>query len=120
MNRSFFNMTQGIFGGDGATATAAGGIEARRSATPKTETIISGGRSGGCARSTRSKLEAKLFEKVVTMTYAIHPMALRMSHAMQREYCLLLDYFTGTSCMFADPLPPRSPLHRLHCFLMRR
>jgi len=60
MNRSFFNMTQGIFGGDGATATAAGGIEARRSATPRRRWSYRGGRSDGCARSTRSKFVAKL------------------------------------------------------------
>lgn len=35
MHRSFFNMIQGVFGGDAAAATATGGAEARHSATPR-------------------------------------------------------------------------------------
>jgi NAD(P) transhydrogenase subunit beta len=90
MNRSFFNVILGGFGGD-ATAAVAGGQEQRhvKSGSPddaaflmgnaETVIIIPGyGLAVARAQHALKELTDKLIEKGVTVKYAIHPVAGRM------------------------------------------
>jgi H+-translocating NAD(P) transhydrogenase subunit beta len=90
MNRSFFNVILGGFGGDAAAAT--GGAQAQRSVksgsaddaafilgNAETVVIVPGyGLAVARAQHAVKELAAKLTEKGVTVKYAIHPVAGRM------------------------------------------
>jgi len=90
MNRSFFNVILGGFGGDATTAAAGGG--AQRSVksgsaddaafimgNAETVVIVPGyGLAVARAQHAVKELAAKLTEKGVTVKYAIHPVAGRM------------------------------------------
>ena len=90
MNRSFFNVILGGFGGD--TATAAAGAQVQRSVktgsaddvafvlgNAETVVIVPGyGLAVGRAQHAVKELVAKLTEKGITVKYAIHPVAGRM------------------------------------------
>ncbi len=91
MNRSFFNVILGGFGGDAAAATA-GGAQAQRAvksgsaddasflmSNADTVIIVPGyGLAVARAQHALKELAAKLTEKGVTVKYAIHPVAGRM------------------------------------------
>jgi NAD(P) transhydrogenase subunit beta len=91
MNRSFFNVILGGFGGD-ASAGAAGGAQAQRSVksgsaddaaflmTNADTVIIVPGYGLAVARAQHAlkELTQKLIERGVTVKYAIHPVAGRM------------------------------------------
>jgi H+-translocating NAD(P) transhydrogenase subunit beta len=90
MNRSFFNVILGGFGGE-ATATAAGGAVQRAVKTgsaddaafvlgnAETVVIVPGyGLAVARAQHAVKELAAKLTEKGITVKYAIHPVAGRM------------------------------------------
>lgn len=91
MNRSFFNVILGGFGGE-AGATAAGGAQQQRSVksgsaddaafilgNAETVVIVPGyGLAVARAQHAVKELAAKLTEKGVTVKYAIHPVAGRM------------------------------------------
>ncbi|BAL97945.1 NAD(P)(+) transhydrogenase (Re/Si-specific) subunit beta [Rubrivivax gelatinosus] len=90
MNRSFFNVILGGFGGEGTTAAAGG--QAQRSVksgsaddaafilgNAETVIIVPGyGLAVARAQHAVKELAAKLTEKGVTVKYAIHPVAGRM------------------------------------------
>jgi NAD(P) transhydrogenase subunit beta len=90
MNRSFFNVILGGFGGE--AATAAGGAQAQRNVksgsaddaafvlgNAETVVIVPGyGLAVARAQHAVKELAAKLTEKGVTVKYAIHPVAGRM------------------------------------------
>ncbi|RLJ37514.1 NAD(P)(+) transhydrogenase (Re/Si-specific) subunit beta [Acidovorax sp. 106] len=90
MNRSFFNVILGGFGGD--TATAAAGAQVQRSVktgsaddvafvlgNAETVVIVPGyGLAVARAQHAVKELAAKLTEKGITVKYAIHPVAGRM------------------------------------------
>jgi NAD(P) transhydrogenase subunit beta len=90
MNRSFFNVILGGFGGDASAAT--GGAQAQRSVksgsaddaafilgNAETVVIVPGyGLAVARAQHAVKELAAKLTEKGVTVKYAIHPVAGRM------------------------------------------
>ncbi|MBZ8139931.1 NAD synthetase [Rubrivivax gelatinosus] len=90
MNRSFFNVILGGFGGEGTTAVAGG--QAQRSVksgsaddaafilgNAETVIIVPGyGLAVARAQHAVKELAAKLTEKGVTVKYAIHPVAGRM------------------------------------------
>ena len=90
MNRSFFNVILGGFGGD--TATAAGGAKEQRPVksgsaddaafvlgNAETVVIVPGyGLAVARAQHAVKELAAKLTERGVTVKYAIHPVAGRM------------------------------------------
>ncbi|BEU98279.1 NAD(P)(+) transhydrogenase (Re/Si-specific) subunit beta [Acidovorax sp. DW039] len=90
MNRSFFNVILGGFGGD--TATAAAGAQVQRSVktgsaddvafvlgNAETVVIVPGyGLAVARAQHAVKGLAAKLTEKGITVKYAIHPVAGRM------------------------------------------
>ncbi|EGJ11306.1 MULTISPECIES: NAD(P)(+) transhydrogenase (Re/Si-specific) subunit beta [Rubrivivax] len=90
MNRSFFNVILGGFGGEGSTAAAGG--QAQRSVksgsaddaafilgNAETVIIVPGyGLAVARAQHAVKELAAKLTEKGVTVKYAIHPVAGRM------------------------------------------
>jgi NAD(P) transhydrogenase subunit beta len=90
MNRSFFNVIGGGFGGE--TAAAAGGATAQRPvksgsaddaafvlANAETVVIVPGyGLAVARAQHAVKELAAKLTEKGITVKYAIHPVAGRM------------------------------------------
>jgi H+-translocating NAD(P) transhydrogenase subunit beta len=90
MNRSFFNVILGGFGGD--ASAAAGGAQAQRSVksgsaddaafilgNAETVVIVPGyGLAVARAQHAVKELAAKLTEKGVTVKYAIHPVAGRM------------------------------------------
>ncbi|RZL01006.1 MAG: NAD(P)(+) transhydrogenase (Re/Si-specific) subunit beta [Rubrivivax sp.] len=91
MNRSFFNVILGGFGGD-ATAAVAGGAQAARPVksgsaddaafvlgNAETVIIVPGyGLAVARAQHAVKELAAKLTEKGITVKYAIHPVAGRM------------------------------------------
>jgi H+-translocating NAD(P) transhydrogenase subunit beta len=91
MNRSFFNVILGGFGGDAAAASA-GGAQAQRAvksgsaddasflmSNADTVIIVPGyGLAVARAQHALKELAAKLTEKGVTVKYAIHPVAGRM------------------------------------------
>ncbi|MBI2734673.1 MAG: NAD(P)(+) transhydrogenase (Re/Si-specific) subunit beta [Aquabacterium sp.] len=91
MNRSFFNVILGGFGGD-AGAAAAGGAQQQRSVksgsaddaafilgNAETVVIVPGyGLAVARAQHAVKELAAKLTEKGITVKYAIHPVAGRM------------------------------------------
>ena len=91
MNRSFFNVILGGFGGD-ATSAAAGGGGAQRNVksgsaddaafvlgNAETVVIVPGyGLAVARAQHAVKELAAKLTEKGITVKYAIHPVAGRM------------------------------------------
>ncbi|GKS96547.1 MULTISPECIES: NAD(P)(+) transhydrogenase (Re/Si-specific) subunit beta [unclassified Acidovorax] len=91
MNRSFFNVILGGFGGDAAAASA-GGAQAQRSVksgsaddaafvlgNAETVVIVPGyGLAVARAQHAVKELAAKLAEKGITVKYAIHPVAGRM------------------------------------------
>jgi NAD(P) transhydrogenase subunit beta len=91
MNRSFFNVILGGFGGD-ATSAAAGGAQQQRNVksgsaddaafvlgNAETVVIVPGyGLAVARAQHAVKELAAKLTEKGVTVKYAIHPVAGRM------------------------------------------
>jgi NAD(P) transhydrogenase subunit beta len=91
MNRSFFNVILGGFGGD-ATAAVPGGAQAQRPVktgsaddaafvlgNAETVVIVPGyGLAVARAQHAVKELAAKLTEKGVTVKYAIHPVAGRM------------------------------------------
>ena len=89
MNRSFFNVILGGFGGEAAApaagAAAAQGQERQRRrrglhlGNAETVVIVPGYGLAVARRSTRSRSwRAKLATKGVTVKYAIHPVAGRM------------------------------------------
>ena len=91
MNRSFFNVILGGFGGEAGTATAAGTQEQRpvKSGSAddaafvlgnaETVVIVPGyGLAVARAQHAVKELAAKLTEKGITVKYAIHPVAGRM------------------------------------------
>jgi len=91
MNRSFFNVILGGFGGQGGAAAAAGDGQQRsvKSGSPddaaflmtnaESVTIVPGyGLAVARAQHALKELAAKLGEKGVTVKYAIHPVAGRM------------------------------------------
>jgi H+-translocating NAD(P) transhydrogenase subunit beta len=91
MNRSFFNVIGGGFGGDAATATAGGKAEARpvKSGSAddaafilgnaETVVIVPGyGLAVARAQHAVKELAHKLTAKGITVKYAIHPVAGRM------------------------------------------
>ena len=91
MNRSFFNVILGGFGGGGATATSGAGQEQRnvKSGSPddaafllsnaESVTIVPGyGLAVARAQHAVKELAEKLSEKGVIVKYAIHPVAGRM------------------------------------------
>ncbi len=91
MNRSFFNVIGGGFGGEAAGAAAAGKAEARPVKTgsaddaafvlgnAETVVIVPGyGLAVARAQHAVKELAAKLTEKGITVKYAIHPVAGRM------------------------------------------
>lgn len=90
MNRSFFNVILGGFGGEAATAAAGGAVQrAVKSGSAddaafvlgnaETVVIVPGyGLAVARAQHAVKELAAKLTEKGVTVKYAIHPVAGRM------------------------------------------
>jgi len=90
MNRSFFNVLLGGFGGQGATAAAGGAVQrAVKSGSAddaafvmgnaETVVIVPGyGLAVARAQHAVKELADKLIEKGVTVKYAIHPVAGRM------------------------------------------
>ncbi len=91
MNRSFFNVILGGFGGQAGEATAAGGGQQRsvKSGSPddaaflmtnaESVTIVPGyGLAVARAQHALKELAEKLTERGVTVKYAIHPVAGRM------------------------------------------
>src|SRR5690606_15319929 len=90
MNRSFFNVILGGFGGDTATASTGAAVERNvKSGSPddaaflmsnaESVTIIPGyGLAVARAQHALKELSEKLAEKGVTVKYAIHPVAGRM------------------------------------------
>jgi H+-translocating NAD(P) transhydrogenase subunit beta len=91
MNRSFFNVIGGGFGGEAAAAAAGGKAEARPVKTgsaddaafvlgnAETVVIVPGyGLAVARAQHAVKELAAKLTEKGITVKYAIHPVAGRM------------------------------------------
>jgi H+-translocating NAD(P) transhydrogenase subunit beta len=91
MNRSFFNVILGGFGGEVATAAAAGGGAQRNVKSgsaddaafvlgnAETVVIVPGyGLAVARAQHAVKELAAKLTEKGITVKYAIHPVAGRM------------------------------------------
>ncbi len=91
MNRSFFNVILGGFGGEAGQAAAAGGGEKRTvksgsaddaafiMGNAETVVIVPGyGLAVARAQHAVKELAAKLTEKGVTVKYAIHPVAGRM------------------------------------------
>ncbi len=90
MNRSFFNVILGGFGGETATATAAGGAQrpvktgsaddaAFVLGNAETVVIVPGyGLAVARAQHAVKELAQKLTDKGVTVKYAIHPVAGRM------------------------------------------
>jgi len=92
MNRSFFNVILGGFGGDAAAATSGGGAQPARPvksgsaddaafimANAETVIIVPGyGLAVARAQHSLKELVEKLTHKGVTVKYAIHPVAGRM------------------------------------------
>ena len=92
MNRSFFNVILGGFGGDAAGPAAAGGAQQQRNVksgsaddaafvlgNAETVVIVPGyGLAVARAQHAVKELAAKLTEKGITVKYAIHPVAGRM------------------------------------------
>jgi NAD(P) transhydrogenase subunit beta len=92
MNRSFFNVILGGFGGDAAAAAATAGGAAQRNVksgsaddaafvlgNAETVVIVPGyGLAVARAQHAVKELAAKLTEKGITVKYAIHPVAGRM------------------------------------------
>jgi H+-translocating NAD(P) transhydrogenase subunit beta len=90
MNRSFFNVILGGFGGEAATATAGGGVQRSVKSgsaddaafvlgNAETVIIVPGyGLAVARAQHAVKELAAKLTHKGVTVKYAIHPVAGRM------------------------------------------
>ena len=92
MNRSFFNVILGGFGGDAAAATGAGGAQQQRNVksgsaddaafvlgNAETVVIVPGyGLAVARAQHAVKELAAKLTEKGISVKYAIHPVAGRM------------------------------------------
>jgi NAD(P) transhydrogenase subunit beta len=90
MNRSFFNVILGGFGGDTATAATGGGVQrpvksgsaddaAFVLGNAETVVIVPGyGLAVARAQHAVKELAAKLTEKGITVKYAIHPVAGRM------------------------------------------
>ncbi len=91
MNRSFFNVILGGFGGEAATAVAAGGGAQRNVKSgsaddaafvlgnAETVVIVPGyGLAVARAQHAVKELASKLTEKGITVKYAIHPVAGRM------------------------------------------
>ncbi|MRV75429.1 NAD synthetase [Duganella sp. FT92W] len=92
MNRSFFNVILGGFGGDAAAATASGGAQAARPvksgsaddasfimANAESVIIVPGyGLAVARAQHSLKELVEKLTHKGVNVRYAIHPVAGRM------------------------------------------
>jgi NAD(P) transhydrogenase subunit beta len=89
MNRSFFNVILGGFGGEGATAQAAAQQRSVKSGSPDDAAFILGnaesviivpgyGLAVARAQHAVKELAAKLTGKGVTVKYAIHPVAGRM------------------------------------------
>jgi H+-translocating NAD(P) transhydrogenase subunit beta len=92
MNRSFFNVILGGFGGDAATAATGGGGGAQRNVksgsaddaafvlgNAETVVIVPGyGLAVARAQHAVKELAAKLTAKGITVKYAIHPVAGRM------------------------------------------
>ena len=92
MNRSFFNVILGGFGGDAAAATGGGAAQPQRPVksgsaddaafvlgNAETVVIVPGyGLAVARAQNAVKELAAKLTEKGITVKYAIHPVAGRM------------------------------------------
>ena len=89
MNRSFFNVILGGFGGEGATAQAAAQQRSVKSGSPDDAAFILGnaesviivpgyGLAVARAQHAVNELAEKLTHKGVTVKYAIHPVAGRM------------------------------------------
>ncbi len=90
MNRSFFNVILGGFGGDATTAASGGGVQrsvksgsaddaAFVLSNAETVVIVPGyGLAVARAQHAVKELAAKLTDKGVTVKYAIHPVAGRM------------------------------------------
>jgi NAD(P) transhydrogenase subunit beta len=90
MNRSFFNVILGGFGGDAATAAAGGGVQRTAKSgsaddaafilgNAETVVIVPGyGLAVARAQHAVKELAHKLTEKGITVKYAIHPVAGRM------------------------------------------
>jgi NAD(P) transhydrogenase subunit beta len=90
MNRSFFNVILGGFGGEAATAAAGGGAQRNVKSgsaddaafvlgNAETVVIVPGyGLAVARAQHAVKELAAKLTEKGITVKYAIHPVAGRM------------------------------------------
>ena len=92
MNRSFYNVILGGFGGEAVTATAGGAAAVQRPvksgsaddaafvlANAETVVIVPGyGLAVARAQHAVKELAAKLTEKGITVKYAIHPVAGRM------------------------------------------
>ncbi|TCP17100.1 NAD(P)(+) transhydrogenase (Re/Si-specific) subunit beta [Simplicispira metamorpha] len=92
MNRSFFNVILGGFGGDAAGPAAAGGAQQQRNVksgsaddaafvlgNAETVVIVPGyGLAVARAQHAVKELAAKLTDKGITVKYAIHPVAGRM------------------------------------------
>ncbi|WP_290871322.1 NAD(P)(+) transhydrogenase (Re/Si-specific) subunit beta [Aquabacterium sp.] len=92
MNRSFFNVILGGFGGDAGAAGASGGAQQQRPVksgsaddaafvlgNAETVVIVPGyGLAVARAQHAVKELAAKLTEKGITVKYAIHPVAGRM------------------------------------------
>ena len=92
MNRSFFNVILGGFGGEAVTATAGGAAAVQRPvksgsaddaafvlANAETVVIVPGyGLAVARAQHAVKELAAKLTDKGITVKYAIHPVAGRM------------------------------------------
>ena len=92
MNRSFFNVILGGFGGDAAAATGGGAAQPQRPVksgsaddaafvlgNAETVVIVPGyGLAVARAQHAVKELAAKLTEKGITVKYAIHPVAGRM------------------------------------------
>ncbi len=94
MNRSFFNVILGGFGGEASTAAAGGAVQrtvksgsaddaAFVLSNAETVVIVPGyGLAVARAQHAVKELAAKLTEKGITVKYAIHPVAGRMSGHM--------------------------------------
>ncbi len=90
MNRSFFNVILGGFGGDAAAATSGGGVQRNVKSgsaddaafvlsNAETVVIVPGyGLAVARAQHAVKELAAKLTERGITVKYAIHPVAGRM------------------------------------------
>ncbi|MGV3725648.1 NAD(P)(+) transhydrogenase (Re/Si-specific) subunit beta [Hydrogenophaga sp.] len=90
MNRSFFNVILGGFGGDATTAAAGGGVQRTAKSgsaddaafilgNAETVVIVPGyGLAVARAQHAVKELAHKLTEKGITVKYAIHPVAGRM------------------------------------------